>query len=87
VSAGIVGRLKHAGNRNGAQPDGYYAICTEAADTIEDLLDELLAQADGSSTIINLLARQNGPVAASVIALITMQEKAAREAIGRVTDQ
>lgn len=55
----------------------------EAADTIADLLEELEQQADGTSTIISLLAGQEGPVAASLRGMLSIQEQSARAAIAK----
>lgn len=49
----------------------------------DDLLEELEQQADGTSTIISLLAGQTGPVAASLIGMLRIQEQAARAAIAK----
>jgi hypothetical protein len=50
-----------------------------------DLLEELEQQADGTSAIIAMLVGQPGPVAASLMAMLKMQEAAARAAIAKAT--
>lgn len=65
-------------------PDGEKAI--EAIERLsaenERLREELAQQADGCSVITGLLRTQSGAVAASLIAMLTFQESAARQALG-----
>ncbi len=56
-------------------------VSPQAVSAAPDLLEELHQQADGTSTIISLLRGQTGPVAASLVGMLRMQEQAARAAI------
>lgn len=50
-----------------------------------ELLEELEQQADGTSTIISLLAGQTSAVAASLVGMLRIQEQSARAAITKAT--